>query len=148
MKVVIHKLMKKKKVAPYTQTHTFFLFIHKMGKKNYKNTHMTNDLGVTNDNSIMNVIVKVRKKKVGSTKYWWCRHYSGDYNIISIKKLPLQRHLNLVTHAHKVRLVRHSKAKVIDHRHSKCGETTLCIIYKPSITMMLTFHNIKNNESL
>lgn len=40
----------------------YFLFTHKMGKKNYKNTHMTNDLGVTNDDGIMNIIVRVRKK--------------------------------------------------------------------------------------
>ncbi len=88
---------------------------------------MINDLGITNDNNIMNIIVKVRKKR-------WGQQNIDDVGIIEgiitsfKKKLPLQGHLSLVTHAHKVRLVRHPKAKVIDHMYSKCGETTLCII--------------------
>jgi hypothetical protein len=36
-----------------------------MGNLFYKNTHMINDLGITNDNNIMNIIVEVRKKRWG-----------------------------------------------------------------------------------
>jgi hypothetical protein len=60
---------KEKSCTITTHTRALFFVHSQSGQKNYKTTHMINDLGVTNDNDIMNIVVKVRKKKVGSMKY-------------------------------------------------------------------------------
>jgi hypothetical protein len=53
-------------ITKHTHTHThYFLSTHKMGQIFYKNTHMINDLGITNDGSKILVIVRVREKRWG-----------------------------------------------------------------------------------
>jgi hypothetical protein len=55
---------KSRTLTKHTHTHITFCPLTKWAKF-FTKTHMINDLGVTNDGSIMKVIVRVREKRWG-----------------------------------------------------------------------------------